>query len=460
MNMIQSSYEKLVENLYRNEKRDKIFASELLEYYIFHYLNLDVPKHQMSWIRHLEGEDDLLVLAPRDHGKTTVFCRAYPEHITLHYPNLRVLILSKTHRQAEKTLDLIETDLTQNSKIRRDYGPELQDYRRKDNMLFFNRRIAQRDATIEAAGLLGSVTGSHFDVIVADDLIDDESTRTKQRMENVHQWFQGTVEPLLEPDGRMIIVGTRKHYNDLYGRLIDSNAYTVIHDKAIQDDGTPLWPERWPLPKLEEKKRKMGTVMFNREYQNDPTGLRGQLLKEEWIRYYEEAPDDLKIYQGWDLAISQKETADYTVCTTIGVTDEEDVYVLDWYRGRVDFPTQVRMVQELAAKWDPIMIGVEDVAYQRALPQEVLRRRRLPLKAVRPDKDKTRRIISEFVAFENGKVYLPNHHRHLNNFLDEYLQFDRGEHDDMLDSLCIALQVSSQKTAKIYIPKRGIRWKK
>lgn len=444
----------MVESLYRNEERDKILARELLDYYIFHYLDFDVPGHQESWIRHLEGDDDLLVLAPRDHGKTTVFCRAYPEHLALHTPNIRILILSKTYRQAEKSLDLIEADLTGNPRIMRDYALELQGYRRKDNMIFFNRTEAQRDATIEAAGLLGSITGSHFDVIIADDLIDDESTRTRQRMDNVYQWFQGTVEPLLEPWGRMIVVGTRKHYNDLYGRLIDSDAYTVIHDKAIGADGKPLWPERWPLEKLEEKKRKMGSVMFNREYQNDPTGLQGQLLKEEWIRYYDEAPEGLNVYQGWDLAISQSETADYTVCTTIGVTDSDDVYVLDWYRDRIDFPTQVTMVQRLADKWSPVLVGVEDVAYQRALPQEVLRRKRLPLKGVRPDKDKMRRIISEFVSFENGKVFLPAKHRHLNNFLDEYLQFDKGEHDDMLDSLCIAMKVSRQTKSRIFIPRR------
>lgn len=441
----------MVESLYRNEGRDKILARELLDYYIFHYLTLDVPEHQESWIRHLEGDDDLLVLAPRDHGKTTIFCRAYPEHLALHNPNIRILILSKTHRQAEKSLDLIEEDLTGNPRIRGDYSPELADYRRKDNMLFFNRTKAQRDATIEAAGLLGSITGSHFDVIIADDLIDDESTRTRKRMDNVHQWFQGTVEPLLEPWGRMIVVGTRKHYNDLYGRLMESGAYRVIHDRAILDDGSPLWPKRWPLEKLEEKKRKMGSVMFNREYQNDPTGLRGQLLKEEWIRYfdYDEAPDGMDVYQGWDLAISQSETADYTVCTTIGVTDSEDVYVLDWYRARIDFPHQIKMVQELAGKWKPTMIGIEDVAYQRALPQAVLKEKRLPLKGVRPDNDKTRRILSEFVAFENGKIFLPRRHRHLNHFLDEYLQFDKGEHDDMLDSLCIAMKVSRARRRNI-----------
>lgn len=274
-------------------------------------------------------------------------------------------------------------------------------------------------------------------------------------MEKVFQWFQGTVEPLLEPWGRMIVVGTRKHPNDLYGRLIKSETFKVIHDKAIIQDENgkkrSLWPERWPLEKLEEKKRKMGTVMFNREYQNDPSGLSGQLLREEWIKYYDEPPSNLRIYQGWDLAISKSETAHYTVCTTVGVDQHENVYVLDWYREKIDFPTQVRMVKQLADKWNPQLIGIEDVAYQRALPQEVLRRYRLPIRRIKPDSDKTRRVVTSFVAFENGKVFLPKKHRHLDHFLDEYLQFDRGEYDDMLDSLVIAMEVSKSRRKRIMV---------
>lgn len=118
-------------------KADKILASSLLDYYVFHYLGLEIPQHQRRWCRALEEDEDLLVLAPRDHGKTTIFCRAYPEFMSLYNPNLRILILSKTYRQAEKSLDLIETDLTQNPAIRHDFAEELADFRRKGNMLFF-----------------------------------------------------------------------------------------------------------------------------------------------------------------------------------------------------------------------------------------------------------------------------------------------------------------------------------
>ena len=147
-------------------------------------------------------------------------------------------------------------------------------------------------------------------------------------------------------------------------------------------------------------------------------------------------------YQAWDLAISMRETADYTVCTTIGVSDDNKIYVLDWYRDRIDFPTQVKMVEKLAKKWDPEQIGIESNAYQKALPQQLLENTMLPIKEVNRTKDKVTRISAGFIHFENGKVLIPENHQELKNFINEYVYFPQGRHDDMLDSMELALKLS------------------
>lgn len=151
--------------------------------------------------------------------------------------------------------------------------------------------------------------------------------------------------------------------------------------------------------------------------------------------------DDLDIYQAWDLAISTKETADYTVCTTVGVSDKNIIYILDWYRDHIDFPTQVKMVEKLAKKWNPLQIGIESNAYQKALPQQLKYTIMLPIKEVNRTKDKVTRISAGFVHFENGKVLLPETQPELDNFINEYIYFPQGKHDDMLDSIELALQL-------------------
>lgn len=185
--------------------------------------------------------------------------------------------------------------------------------------------------------------------------------------------------------------------------------------------------------------------MWSALYQQRPQPPEGGLLKRSWIKYYQPAEipifEDLDIYQGWDLAISTKDTADYTVCTTIGVADNNMIYVLDWFRDKIDFPTQVKMVEKQAKKWDPLLIGIESNAYQKALPQYLKETSFLPIKELNRTKDKNIRITAGFIAFENGKILLPDKHPELENFKDEYIYFPHGKHDDMLDSTELALQL-------------------
>ncbi|KYC51664.1 MAG: Terminase-like family protein [Candidatus Methanofastidiosum methylothiophilum] len=165
----------------------------------------------------------------------------------------------------------------------------------------------------------------------------------------------------------------------------------------------------------------------------------------------------MTIYQGWDLAIREKETSDYVVCTTIGVTPKNKIYVLDWFRDRMAFPDQVKQVRELYDEFRPERIAIETNAYQLALKQQVLTERILPIKEIENIKNKVQRIILSSVNYENGLVYLPIDHPYYNAFMDEYRTFDDGTHDDMLDSLDMAMRLILEPKG---IPfKRGLRSK-
>jgi len=100
--------------------------------------------------------------------------------------------------------------------------------------------------------------------------------------------------------------------------------------KAINDDGTPLWPAKWPIERLLKKKRQIGTLRFNREFQNDPKDEEG-IFREEWIRYY--TPEDilgkqLAIYEAIDPSVGLNESADYRALVKIGRATDGILYVL------------------------------------------------------------------------------------------------------------------------------------
>lgn len=466
----------------------KKIARYSLPYFAQYYLGLDVPRHQEEWYKLLFKYPQEFLLSPRDHGKTTVLPRVIAEHKTLFQQDHReqfgkdfnILLISKTYSQSKKSLQVIKKDLTKNKLIQRDFKEELKDLHGGGNQLFYNQVGISRDATVEGNGLLGDITGSHFFFIILDDIIDDENCRTRESRRNVMKWVNGTILPLLEPEGRILGIGTRKHYEDAYQEMITNPMWYVIQQKAIIEApesydivydkngmavgienivGTPktLWPEKWDIEKLLLKKVAMGSILFNREYQNDASFMKGKILKDYWLKkyaLYEENTDlnsgiglappksSMTIYQGYDLAIKRGEANDYLVCTTIGVTQNNLIYILDWYRDKIPFPKQVKLVKTLYDKWEPIQIGIESNQYQLALKEQVLDERILPIKEVISTKNKTERIILGSVTYENGLVYLPVDHPQYNNFMEEYTSFDEGEHDDMIDSTDITMKLT------------------
>jgi predicted phage terminase large subunit-like protein len=106
------------------------------------------------------------------------------------------------------------------------------------------------------------------------------------------------------------------------------------------------------------------------------------------------------------------------------------------------FPKQVKMVKKLYHRWKPELIGIESNNYQLALKQQVLDETILPIKEVISIKNKVERIKVGSVNYENGLVYVPIDHPEYNNFMEEYRRFyDKGSHDDMLDSTDITMKL-------------------
>ena len=462
-------------------RNNKTKARDSKPYYAKYYLGLQVPDHQFNWYKKIGGYLREIYLSPRDHGKTTAIPRVITEHQTLYNPGDNVLLLSKTFNQANKTLDVIETDLTKNTRIQQDFALELQGFRRKGNQLYYNLgETVRRDATVEATGILGDITGGHFKRIIMDDVFDDENTRTADGRRKVMKFIEGTILPLLEPGCGLLGIGTRKHWDDGYQKMIENPAWYVLEEQAIlkwpksyeyvqdekgiiidvkvEGDYQVLWPEKWDIKQLLLQAKAMGMVLFNREYQNNAEGMKGKVFKEQWIQHYaiqeknrstnvkgHPPLESMEIYQGNDLAIRTNEKNDYFCCETIGVTrDPYRIWILDWYHDKISFPEQVKMIKTLyngpttpiwnGIRWNVLKIGIESNAYQVALAQQVLDEGNYPIQEITSVKDKKTRITAGSVDYENGMVIVPVDHPLYPTFLNEYVSFDEGEHDDMLDA--------------------------
>lgn len=477
----------LIQELYRELKlKSKVINPREVAKY---YLGLDIWKLHDEFYKLIENDDynRVVIIAPRGHGKSSVFSYVLPLWAYLNNHNTRCLVTAKTADQAKKTLALIKQDFEKNRKIREDFG-DLREQPWKEDKIYLKRdsNISLKDPSFEAVGVLGAITGAHFSLIIADDLLDDENTKTEKRRQSVHTWFKKTVEPLLEPHGKIYVAGTRKHYKDLYGNLLDNPIWyhvacrykeygdhkrcgyrainkepgkweplyddngVLVDIKVETKDFEILLPERWSIEKLLMNKISMGTPIFQSEFQNDPTGLQGLLLDEDWIQYYENIVDIENItmktkIMAFDLAVSEKsiESGDYFAGVVLGASHDNKFYLIDTIYEHLDFPSQVRRIQFWYDLHRPDFVIIETNAYQKALAQHLIETTMMPIIEKKQTTDKYTRLLEITPYFEAKRVYL---HKDMIDFLTEYKEFPRGSHEDLLDAFQLALSEITTRT--------------
>lgn len=218
-----------------------------------------------------------------------------------------------------------------------------------------------------------------------------------------------------------------------------SNGWDVVYKKAIQDDGTLLFPERLTQEFLDKARRTMGSYIFANQYQNEIIPEGEQTFQKEWLRYFKELPTNKLTFAFIDPAISEADTADYTGIVVVSTDVNQNWYVRYATRKRMNPSQIIERAFEIHAQFGTAMIGVEDVAFQRSIihfAHEEMKRRgiHVPITGVKrgPDKTKEMRILSLVPRFEWGSMLLA---QGLHDLELELAQFPRGAHEDCLDSL-------------------------
>jgi predicted phage terminase large subunit-like protein len=318
-------------------------------------------------------------------------------------------------------------------------------------------------ATTEGGGRFvvpvgGSFTGRGADVIIIDDPIKAEDAQSEKLRRAVNEWYGTTLFSRLDDKerGAIILVMQRLHEDDLAGKLLREGSWTHLNLPAIAEEdeeipigpgvmhrrkkGEALHPAREPLSSLEKTKRQMGSIAFSAQYQQRPIPLEGNLIRREWIKRYETPPirgKGAQVVQSWDVASTTADSGDWSVCTT-WLMVKRTYYLLDVWRGRLEFPEIKRKVIALAREHSPNRILIEQagpglhlIQELKANPQEGIP---LPI-GINPEGNKLMRMEAQSARFEAGQVYLPEQALWLATLLHELLGFPKGQHDDQVDSV-------------------------
>ena len=405
-------------------------------------------------------KDRICVSVPPRHGKSQLVSIYYAAWYLGRNPSHKVMLVSHTTDLAvdfgRKVRNLIASDEFREIFSSVDIA--------SDNKSA-GRWNTNQGGEFFAAGVGAALAGRGAHLLLVDDPHSEQDVLSGNFsvFEKTYEWFAYGARTRLMPGGKVAIVHTRWHMDDLIGRVIrdmtqspDADQYEVFEFPAILEVKNPhtdeieekaLWPEFFDLPALHRTKASMPVFQWNAQYQQQPTAEEASIIKRDWWRTWgaDDPPRCEYIICSLDAAAEKHNRADYTALTTWGVflNEEEDAYqliLLDSIKERFEFPELKQMCYDHYREWDPDAFIVEKKSAGVAIYQE-LRRAGIPVQEYTPHRgtgDKYARLNSVSDIIASGMVWVPPK-QWADEVVEEMAAFPNGSHDDLVDSTVMAL---------------------
>lgn len=402
-----------------------------------------------------DSNESVIIALPREYAKSTYAWIFFPAWNVLHARYQYIVYIASSVDKAKTHLRNLKAELLGHPllkacmEVQKDTETELQ----------YLDKVSGQQVLIQAYGAGQNLRGLRFlhkrpDIVVVDDVESLESAESETQRQKVKEWFYADVLPL-SSHARFFVIGTILHQDSLLNSLIENppSGFKVIKHAVVEND-KPTWIEKFPLHRilqLKEDFRKQGLLhRFYTEYMNEPIAPDTQIFKPSYFRYYEPSAlrvSELSVYTAVDLAISKEPTADYTAVVTVGVNAENHWFILDVAYGRWNPDEQIDAIFKAVAKWKPLVVGIEKVAYQKALihflqKEQVARNVFFRTKELEAEKKKELRISALSARFASGTVWFPRQAPWLAELESELLAFPKGKHDDLIDALAYIEQIA------------------
>jgi len=432
------------------------------KYFFETVLGFDYADHHAQWDEGLKDNRYYCVKASRDHGKS-VFFMSYALWIAAFNPNTHIMVFSHSLEQTLEHMRFIRNNI--------DGAACLHHLKpggipwRKTYFEFTN------GSRIMAKSVGGGTRGFHPDVVVCDDIL---WGTTGSELQRAADWFYGVLLPVLHHTGKMMMVGTPFSYNDLYAELEKKETFQVETYPAINREGEPLWPERWSLEALEQRRLSMPAIQFTREYLCEPihdvasmfpmTILEkardeNLVLLDHAEHEYDEDGNSMGLFGqhfiGWDTAIASDKNADFTAMTVLRTIPDDNVKQIVGivHERGMSSVAQKRQIILLNQRFQPDLIELEGNNFQRMFAMELKEMREdIPIRTFMTTKTRKESLfMSLLMAFEQGQIKTPygnEKSRQFTHKLEEELnRFGMqkngrlesvGVHDDLAMSLALA----------------------
>ena len=303
----------------------------------------------------------------------------------------------------------------------------------------------------------GVVTGKGANLIIIDDPMKAVEAESDQVRQTVYDWLKGSLMSRFDPGGvgKMIVIMQRLHQDDLIGRLKDDGGWEVLEMPAqaleartydlgrgktwATKPGDLLYPSGFNEAALKERRASMSEAAFNAQFLQRPDAAQGTVFKMKHFRRYEKAPYDHhieQIVQSWDPAFTDEVHSAFAVCTTWAICGL-DLYLLDVFRRKLEFPRLAYAVKNLKTKHRAHHVIIESTGIGKALIQDLYKDHdlRTSIHPSTPKLGKVERAIAQVPKVERRRILLPKAAPWLETFEAEIAAFPLSKYADQVDSM-------------------------
>ena len=423
--------------------------SRLITYVENTFPGYDAAPHIVEMATHLEaierGDiDRLLIIEPPRHGKSLLVSQRFPAWYMGRNPTDEVIHCSYGGELVSgfgrRLRNLMLSD---------EHTSVFPECRLATDSKAANLWHTSQDGVYVAAGVGGPITGRGAHLLLIDDPVKSREEAESETMRNrAWDWYQNDAYTrLMRNGGRIVCVSTRWHEDDLVGRLLNDQAkggdqWTMLHHQAIRNDGSVLWPAKYPLEVLERTKRAIGPRAWQSLYQGDPTPEAGAYFKRDWITMAPMPPkEELRYYGASDYAVTD-DGGDYTVHAVVGIDTIGRMWLVDLWRKQTTSLKWIGPMLDMMVKWNPVCWAEEKGQIEKAVGPFLLKEQMARKVYTRREQftsatDKPTRARSIQGRIEYLGLYLPHDAPWASTVETELLKFPTGTHDDIVDTLSL-----------------------
>lgn len=428
--------------------------------------HIQVLCHKLQQV--VDGEcNRLMVFLPPRSSKSVICSKLFPAWYIGRNPSHEIMSVSHSDQLASdfgrSVRDIVNSE---------DFDKMFQGVKLRSDVKAAGKWKTNKNGSYYAAGVRSQIAGRGAHIALLDDVMSEEDAISENGRKYIKEWYPSGLRTRVMPNGAIIIINTRYHYDDICGWLLKqqddlemTNQWDVIRIPAWLDEdaaellnlpvGSSYFPEWKPdeVLKVDEQEIKAsnGSRYWNALYMQDPQPDEGGIIKKKWFKIweYEDPPTCDFILQTYDTAFSTKSTADNSVIQTWGIftsMDEDangyeqptgNLILLSNVYGRYEYPELRKLAQEMYEDYKPDVCVVEKKASGQSLIQD-MRRSRIPILEYMPDRDKVSRVYAASPYLEAGKIWIPDT-EWSEALYDEAIQFPNAAHDDMVDCMTMAI---------------------